>query len=340
MRVLVTGVSGQVGSALLTELKGRLTVIAADRSVLDLTQLDKIAEVFDRIAPDIIINSAAYTAVDKAEDEATLAMLVNKDAPGAMARWAAAHCVPLIHLSTDYVFDGSGKRAWREEDPTCPLSVYGVSKAGGESQIRAAGGNFLIVRTCWVYAAQGKNFLRTIVRLAGERKELRVVHDQIGAPTTAAQIARSIAEIVTRGIPAVVDGCARSQGFVHLAASGETSWHGFATAIVEGLKNRGMSLAVEKIIPIQSGDYPSRAKRPLNSRLDLGRLTNVFGIKPAHWATELSVELDVAACSIAESAPCSSFGPIGLGGATGRGAEPASERSVPSRCIAGSLSFA
>ena len=184
MRILVTGVSGQVGGALVARLPASATVLAADRSVLDLAAPQTIAGTLDRLAPDIVFNPAAYTAVDKAEDEPELAMRVNAEAPGAMARWAAARDVPLIHFSTDYVFDGSGERAWREDDAPQPLSVYGATKLAGENEIRSAGGTFLIVRTSWVYAAEGKNFLRTIARLARERSELRIVADQIGAPTS------------------------------------------------------------------------------------------------------------------------------------------------------------
>ena len=185
MRVLVTGVTGQVGGALVARLHGEATIVAADRAALDLAAPHAIPHALDRMAPDIIINPAAYTFVDEAEDERELAMRVNGQAPGAIARWAAARAVPFIHFSTDYVFDGSGAKPWREDDPARPLSAYGASKLAGENEIRAAGGCSLIIRTSWVYAAQGDNFLRTIMRLAQERKELRVVADQIGAPTSA-----------------------------------------------------------------------------------------------------------------------------------------------------------
>ena len=161
-------------------------MIVTDRRTLDLSQPRSIASVLDRLAPELIINTAAYTAVDQAEDEKELAEIVNAEAPGIMARWAAERRVPLIHFSTDYVFDGSGDRPWREEDQPRPLSAYGASKLAGEEAIRRAGGDSLIVRTSWVYAAKGKNFLRTIARLARERPELRVVDDQIGAPTSTA----------------------------------------------------------------------------------------------------------------------------------------------------------
>ena len=292
MRVLVTGVSGQVGGALVARLQAGAALLTADRTVLDLAAPHAIPAVLDRLAPDIILNPAAYTAVDKAEDEPALAMRVNAQAPGAIARWAAARRVPLIHFSTDYVFDGSGEGAWREDDAPHPLSVYGATKLAGETEIRGAGGTFLVVRTSWVYAAEGKNFLRTIARLARERTELRIVADQIGAPTSAALIGDVVAGMLSEGMETVRELCARAGGLVHLAASGETSWCGFASAIVEGLKARDVRLAVERIVPIATEDYPTKARRPRNSRLDLGRLQAIFGITPPLWQNALSPELD------------------------------------------------
>jgi dTDP-4-dehydrorhamnose reductase len=292
MRILVTGVTGQVGSALVARLPPSATVLAADRSVLDLAEPQAIAGTLDRMAPNIIFSPAAYTAVDKAEDEPALAMRVNAEAPAAMAHWAAAHDVPLIHFSTDYVFDGLGERAWREDDAPQPLSVYGASKLAGENKIRSAGGTFLIVRTSWIYAAEGKNFLRTIARLARERTELRIVADQIGAPTSAALIGDIVAGMLSEGVESLRQLCSRAGGLVHVAASGETSWYGFACAIVEGLKARGVTLAVAHIAPIATEDYPTKARRPRNSRLDLGRFQIMFKIAPPPWQTALSPELD------------------------------------------------
>jgi dTDP-4-dehydrorhamnose reductase len=306
MRILLTGVSGQVGQALRNPLRSFGPVIAADRSALDLSCPDRIPTSLDSFSPDLIVNPAAYTAVDQAEDEGELAYRVNAEAPSVMARWAALHGVPMMHYSTDYVFDGTGDRPWREGDPTGPLSVYGASKLAGEAAIRDAGGSHLIIRTSWVFAASGRNFLTTIARLARERQELRIVADQFGAPTSA----RSIAE----GLVAMLSGLSTQEddslvemikqrfyeadGLVHMSTSGETTWHGFASAIVDGLRARGISLAVKDLVAIESDDFPTKATRPRNSRLDMGRLQSVFGLQMPTWQDALACELDGAAKNI------------------------------------------
>ena len=300
MRVLVTGVTGQVGGALLGAFNGEANVVAAPRATLDLARAETIASALDRIAPDLIINPAAYTAVDRAEDERDLAYRINGEAPGHIARWAASRGVPLIHLSTDYVYDGSDERPWREDDATGPLSVYGASKLAGEDAIRAAKGPHLILRTSWVYAAKGTNFLRTIARLAAERPELRIVADQVGAPTSAQVIADSIVRVIATSD--LVGRFAAANGLVHLATSGETSWHGFASAIVDGLKARGAPLKAQAIVPIRTEDYPTKAKRPANSRLDMTRLQRVFGVRTPHWQRALAAELDVLARELTQQA--------------------------------------
>jgi dTDP-4-dehydrorhamnose reductase len=295
MRILITGVSGQVGGALIAPLSQLGTVIPADRAVLDLAEPAMLAGALDRLAPDLIINPAAYTAVDRAEDERELAFAINAAAPAEIAKWAAARDVPLVHFSTDYVFSGRGDTPWDESSLTDPLSVYGTSKLAGEEAIRAAGGPHLIVRTSWVYAAVGANFLRTIARLARERSELRIVADQKGAPTSARIIADALTALLAAGSQNLRGHFARAGGIVNIAASGETSWYGFTIAIVDGLRCRGVELAAQSILPLRTEDYPTRAKRPLNSCFNLTRLQRIFGGTTPTWREALEPELDLLA---------------------------------------------
>jgi dTDP-4-dehydrorhamnose reductase len=301
MRILLTGVTGQVGGALRAPLGALGSVVAADRAMLDLAMPERLVAVLDRVAPGLIVNPAAYTAVDRAEDEPDLAFRVNGEAPDVMARWAAGRGVPLVHVSTDYVYDGTGERPWREDDPTRPLGVYGASKLAGEDAVRAAGGPHLVIRASWVYAATGVNFLRTIARLARERPELRVVADQIGAPTSARLFADTVTAILGAGERPLPDRFAAAGGLVNVAASGTTSWHGFAVAIVAGLKARGAVLAASHVTSIATDDYPTKARRPANSRFDLTRLRQVFGIDMPNWETALAVELDQVAAEMTGS---------------------------------------
>lgn len=290
MRILLTGTTGQVGGALYRPLSAIGQVVAVQRRELDLLHPETITSTLDRIRPDLIVNPAAYTSVDLAEDERDIAYRINGDAPGVMAIWAAAHEVPLVHFSTDYVFDGSGETAWTEQSEPMPLSVYGKSKRAGEDAIRQAGGRHLIVRTSWVYSADGRNFLRTIGRLASEQKELRIVADQRGAPTSARSIADAVAGIIRQELAG--DPFRDSSGAVNLTTSGVTSWYDFATAIVVGMKKRGALLAVERVIPIATSEYPTKATRPLNSQLDLGRLRRLFRVQMPSWQESLDVELN------------------------------------------------
>ena len=293
MRILLTGAAGQVGGALLPLLRERADVVAPLRDQFDLSRPGELAGRLDSIKPDLIINPAAYTAVDRAEDERELAFRINAEAPEAIARWAAPRGVPLVHFSTDYVFDGSGDRPWREDSTPAPLSVYGQSKLAGDQAIADAGAFHVIARTSWVYGASGANFLKTIVRLAGEREQLRIVADQIGAPTTANAIAQSVVAMLPRNDEDLRKTFETRGGVVNLVCSGETSWHGFATAIVSGLQSRGTKFAVKEIVPIRSDEFPVKAKRPSNSRLDLTRLRERFGITPPSWQQALDRELDV-----------------------------------------------
>jgi dTDP-4-dehydrorhamnose reductase len=291
LRILVTGVTGQVGSALARKLAAFGTVVPASRTVLDLTQPQDIASRLDDIAPDVIVNPAAYTAVDRAEDERDLAFRVNAEAPRALAEWSARRRIPLLHFSTDYVYSGRGTTPWKEGDETGPLSVYGASKLAGEAAIREVAGQHLIARTSWVYAPTGSNFLRTMVRLAQEREELRVVADQIGAPTSATIIADTLAALFAspQGLSGAIQ---RADELLHVAAAGSTSWHGFATAIFEGLRARGVPLKVERVVPIGTADYPTKAHRPINSRLDLSKLSEVLGRSTPDWSAGLATVLD------------------------------------------------
>lgn len=292
MRILVTGVSGQVGSAVVPRFARFGTVIAADRKILDLSEPSGIARKLDEIAPDFIVNPAAYTAVDRAEDERDLAFRVNAAAPEALARWANSNQVPLVHFSTDYVYDGTGAAPKRETDPVGPLNVYGASKLAGEEAVRAAGGPHLVIRTSWVYAAGGTNFLRTIARLAREREELTIVADQVGSPTSAAFIADTLTDIVSANRRDLAAAFSAAKNLVHMCARGQTSWHGFACAIVAGLKDRNVSVTAQRVKPIATKDYPTKAVRPLNSRLDLSHLDRAFGVNPPSWDALLETELD------------------------------------------------
>jgi dTDP-4-dehydrorhamnose reductase len=291
MRILLTGASGQVGGALIAPMGAIGTVTALDRSELNLSHPATIPGVLSAVAPDLIINPAAYTRVDLAEEEAEIAYRVNAEAPKQIAAWAAAHDIPFVHFSTDYVFDGSGQQPWREQDPTGPLSVYGASKLAGELAVRHANGPHLIVRTSWVYAARGTNFLGTIARLARERSELRIVADQVGAPTPARLVAGIVSAIIGQCRPDLAARFADAGGVVNVATSGETSWYGFATAIVDRLRLQGEQLQVESIVPIRTEDYHAKARRPQNSRLDLTRLRRHFGIVPPSWENALAAEL-------------------------------------------------
>jgi dTDP-4-dehydrorhamnose reductase len=292
MRILITGAAGQVGTALAQALPDLGGLILAGRDALDLSQPGAIAGRLTSAGPDLIVNAAAYTAVDKAETESELAYAVNAGAVEAMGRWAAAKGVPLIHFSTDYVFDGRASEPYRETDPVNPLSVYGKSKAEGERLLLATGAPCLIIRTAWVYSAAGKNFVKTIARLAGERTELSIVSDQVGTPTSAVQIAGFVRALVSGGLAGMPALFEASSGLVHFTASGWTSWHGFAGAIIAGMKRRGVPVKVAEVRAIPSADYPTPAARPQFSRLSAERLERVFNVHPEPWEQALDGVLD------------------------------------------------
>lgn len=289
-KILLTGVNGQVGHALQQAFaKHAVDIVALDRFQLDLTDISAIRSVVQIIEPDLIINPAAYTAVDKAEAEPDLAYAINATAPQVLAEEAAKLNARLIHFSTDYVYAGNKQNVYLETDLTQPLSVYGKSKLAGEEAIRAVGVRHLIFRTSWVYGAYGKNFMKTILRLAAERDELRVVVDQFGAPTSSNSIAQAVL--------AVIDTWQHQTGTYHLVNAGETSWHGFAQAIIEEYARLNLTpslkVSAQHIHAITTQDYPTPAARPANSRLDCEKLKQDFGVTLAHWRLALIAELQL-----------------------------------------------
>ena len=281
MRILISGQHGQVSSELQKRLAVLGELVVPGRDQLDLAQPEQIRQQVRRVRPDLIINAAAYTAVDKAESEKAAAFSVNAEAPGILAEEAAALGIPLIHYSTDYVFDGSKTAPYNEADEPHPLGVYGKSKLAGEQAITAVKGKHLILRTSWVYSTHGRNFLLTMQRLLQEKPELRIVADQIGAPTWAGTIANSTLALIERWQA----GETGAWGTYHLTAQGQTSWFGFAQAIGEALREQGKPCA--NLLPITTSDYPTPASRPLNSRLDCSRLQREWGVSQPDWQTAL-----------------------------------------------------
>lgn len=281
MKILITGSTGQLSRELQLALAGEGKVLALGHKLLDLAEPTQIRRQVRLLRPDLIVNAAAYTAVDSAQGDRERAFAVNAIGPGVLAEEAAALGVPLIHYSTDYVFDGSKTEPYTEEDLPAPLSVYGASKLAGEQAIQAVGGDHLILRTSWVYSLHGRNFLLTMQRLLQERDALSVVDDEIGAPTWAGTIAGVTAEIVRKRRA----GTGGPGGLYHLTASGETSWYGFACHIARHLHNQGLLRA--RVEPILSIDYPTAAQRPLNSRLSCARLQHDWQIALPDWETAL-----------------------------------------------------
>ncbi|MFT3961386.1 dTDP-4-dehydrorhamnose reductase [Propionivibrio sp.] len=284
MKILLFGKNGQVGWELQRSLAPLAEIVALDQEGADglcgdFTDLAGLAETVRRVAPEVIVNAAAYTAVDKAESEPELAQAINARAPAVLAEEAGKLGAWLVHYSTDYVFDGSGDTPRAENAPTGPLSVYGRTKLAGEQAV-AGCARHLIFRTSWVYAARGANFARTMLRLAAERDHLRVVGDQIGAPTGA----DLLADVTAHALRAVT-GRPELAGLYHLAAAGETSWHAYACFVIEQAREAGRPLHVrpERIEAIPTSAYPTPARRPLNSRLDTARLRSAFGLHLPDW---------------------------------------------------------
>ena len=281
MKILITGRNGQLAQALQQRLAGLGQVHVLGREQLDLAESERIRQVVRELSPDLLVNAAAYTAVDQAENEPALAFAINATAPGVLAEEAARLGVPLLHYSTEYVFDGSKATPYTEDDAPNPLSVYGRSKLAGEQAIHAVGGAHLTLRTSWVYSLHGRNFLLTMQRLLQEKPQLRVVADQIGAPTWAGSLAASTLALIQRWQA----GQAGAWGTYHMTAQGQTSWFGFAQAIGEHLKAQGRPCA--QLLPIPSSEYPTPAQRPLNSRLDCSRLRQQWQVEQPDWRQAL-----------------------------------------------------
>jgi len=286
MKLLVFGANGQVGQALLRALAPLGSVVSVTRSgrlpdgsaceMADFDQPQSLTALLDALRPAVVINAAAYTAVDRAEQDRDAAFRANAEAPGVIARWCAEADVPMVHYSTDYVFDGQGVQPYAVDAPTAPLGVYGESKLAGEQAVREAGARHLIFRTAWVYAAHGHNFLRTMLRVGGEREEVRVVADQIGTPTPAALIADITAEALRQD-----DG--RRSGTWHVTAAGQTSWHGFAAEIFQQALAAGLIDKAPRVTAITTADYPTPARRPAYSCLSTDTLVQDFGVALPSW---------------------------------------------------------
>jgi len=279
--ILLIGSNGQVGQELQQILPAYGNTITVARPVVDLAQPDSLHRVVQEYQPQIIINAAAYTAVDKAESEPELALAINGTAPGILAEAARKLGAFLIHISTDYVFDGKYSSPYGENHPTNPLSVYGKTKLAGEQAIREVGSNYIILRTAWVYGTYGKsNFVKTMLRLAAERPEIRVVADQIGSPTWAKDIAGTIAQIIPQLTPEMT-------GIYHYTNSGVASWYDFALSIFEEAQHQGFPIHVKNVVPITTSDYPTPAHRPGYSVLDCARIATVLVNYAPHWRQSL-----------------------------------------------------
>jgi dTDP-4-dehydrorhamnose reductase len=285
-RVLIVGNAGQVGVELQRCFAGCGEIVGVDRESVDLAQADQVRELVRRIEPEIILNAAAYTAVDRAESEPELAMAINAEAPRILAEEALRANALLVHYSTDYVFDGLKQSEWTEQDAPAPLNAYGASKLAGEEAIRQVGGRVLIFRTSWVYGPHGSNFLLTMLRLARQRDSISVVGDQIGSPTTSIELARATQAIVSGVIAGRFGATEDWAGLYHMTCCGSTSWFGFAQAIFARAEKL-LDGKVPQVTQIASQDYPTAAVRPRNSVLSNAKLERRFGVRLAPWETAL-----------------------------------------------------
>lgn len=285
MRILLTGPTGQLGRDLLPLLQELGEVAAASRAECDLSSPDAIRKLVAEVRPSVIVNPAAYTAVNEAETQSEMAYAINRTAAGTLAEEARKSGAMFVHYSTDYVFDGAKAGAYTEDDEPAPLNVYGASKLAGERAVAAVGGRYLVLRTSWVYGANGNNFLLTIRRLARVREELKIVDDQVGGPTSSMDIARATARLVQQ-YAAVAEG-AFPAGMYHMTAGGSVSWCGFARAIVAALGERE-TFRLQRILAIGSSEYPTPARRPLNSVLCNGKFERMFGFRLGSWQSGLA----------------------------------------------------
>ena len=285
-RIVLLGADGQLGWELRRALLPLGEVLAYGRAQADLGQPDALRALLQRAQPRVIVNAGAYTAVDRAESEPALAQRINADAPAALAQWAAAHDAWLVHYSTDYVFDGRRELPYDEGCAPNPASAYGRSKLAGEQAIAAAGCRHLLLRTSWVYAARGDNFAKTMLRLAREREQLRVVADQFGAPT-AAELVADVTALALQRLLHDAAFAAGAAGLYHLSAAGSTSWHGYASYVLEQARALGQALRCRALLPIATADYPLPAPRPANSRLDCSLLQQRFGLQLPDWRIQV-----------------------------------------------------
>ncbi|MDQ7727279.1 dTDP-4-dehydrorhamnose reductase [Halomonas sp. SpR8] len=298
LTILITGGSGQVGFELQRQFAPFGNILAPTRQELDLTNAQAVDAYLTKHQPALILNAAAYTAVDKAESEPQQAKRLNAELPAQLAAYAAEQNITLVHYSSDYVYPGDGETPWQEDSPIGPQSVYGQTKLEGDQAITASGANYLIFRTSWVYAARGNNFMKTMLRLGRERESLNIVNDQIGAPTPARLIAQVTAlaftpnasQLTPHALPFTTH---IPTGIYHLAPRGETSWQGFACEIFSRAREAGEALAItsKTISGISTADYPTPAKRPLNSRMALGKLESALGIHMPTWQSQLALTL-------------------------------------------------
>lgn len=286
-KILLLGSQGQIGWELERSLTTLGKVLALDRSTLDLANFDKMRAIIRELAPHVIVNATGYTAVDKAEKEPTLAMAINAEAPTLLAEIAKSLNAIFIHYSTDYVFGGEQAHPYRENDETRPLNVYGSSKLAGEKGIQSIGGNYFIFRTSWIYASRGKNFLLTMLKLAQEKPELKIVDDQIGAPTWSRLVAEATSQVLARCLEKETSSV--PWGLYHMTTKGETSWYGFAKAILNRYQEQNADFKIPQLVGIPSSDYPVPAERPLYSVLSNQKLWDTFDISLPSWEKGLEL---------------------------------------------------